>query len=153
MKHLFFVVVNKTAHTCWWPWPTPTLALRATHIEHGMESKRGWQFYTILPRKLIKPLMLKYLWVLPHLKNQSSSTISAGDWKLVSEMTFQRISKSLHTFKITQFQHMKQLHSGLIGHILTLEMSFLTFYCKHSHIFISPTCMRSTITKMQASEY
>lgn len=98
MKHLFFVVVNKTAHTCWWPWPTPTFVLRATHIEHRLESKRGWQFYTVLPRKLIKPLMLKYLWVLPHLKNQSSSTISAGDWKLVSEMSFQRISKSLHPF-------------------------------------------------------
>lgn len=80
MKRLF--LVNKTAHSCWWPWMTPTFALKAVHIEHGLESKRGWQFYTILQRKLIKLLMLKYLRVLPHLKKQGSSISSAGNWKV-----------------------------------------------------------------------
>lgn len=136
MEHHWVFLVNKTAHTYWWPWLTSTFTLKAAHIEHGLESKRGWSFYTILQRKFINPLMLSYLWVLSHLKIQGSSSSSAGDWKLASEVIFQRIPRTLCRFWLVQSLHMKQCHSGcLVGHILTLEMKFLTFYCKNiSHL-------------------
>ena len=149
-----FFLVNKTAHTCWWTWLTSTFALKAAHIEHGLESKRRWQFYTILQKKLMKSLMFKCLWVLPCFTKQGSSTSSVGGWKLVSEITFHRILKSLCPFWPAQFQC---TNNSIQFWLTTSSLWKLIFSLCSVNTFISlltlPVRDQLSITKMQASEY
>lgn len=96
----------------------------------------------------MKPLILKHLWVLPQLENQGSSASSAGDWKLIFKITFQRISKSLYPFLLAQFQHLSNSTQVSLA-TSSLQTWIFSPSTVNTHIFISPACVRSTTAKIK----
>lgn len=121
-----------------------------------LESKKGEQFYTVLQRKLIKPLMLKYLWVSWHLKkNQGPSASSSGDRKssqkgLSKEFQNLYVLFNLHSFSLATCSPCKWFFSPFAVYTLISSLALpLGDHLAQKHKLQNINCIPHTFLRCE----
>lgn len=125
------------------------ICTKAAPIEYGLESRRALQFYTTLPWKWIKPLVLKFLMAVLHLKTWGSFTsIVTGSWSLQWPSRKFQILYILYDFpSFSVWRNSIQIWSATSS-LLKCIFSPSTVNTQDA---LSPSCMRSTFYDKNAS--
>lgn len=99
----------------------------------GKQKRMAILYHTA--EEIIKPLMFKNPWVLSHLKTQGSSTSSAGDWKLVLEITSQEFQNLYVLFDSPGFSTSSNFIQAWLA---TSSLEKLNFLPSSVNTLISP---------------
>lgn len=117
---------------------TSTFALKAAPIEHGLKNQKRTAILYHAAMEINKASDIKV--PLGNAASQNPEFLYlCSDGKLIFVMTFPKISNVLlGSPRFNVWSNSIQIW------LVTLKVNSLTFNCKNSHTFISPTCIKST---------